>query len=76
MDRKIKILLLLLLTQLNTQCQMMEQTPEFDVEITHPNPKYLITPVFDYIKTLEGTLEFLEKSGQIFIHPKLPFLNC
>ena len=21
-------------------------------------------------------LEFLEKSGQIFIHPKLPFLNC
>lgn len=55
MDRKIKILLLLLLTQLNTQCQMMEQTPEFDVEITHPNPKYRITPVFDYIKTLEGT---------------------
>lgn len=55
MVKKIKILALILLTQLNTQCQMMEQTPEFDVEITHPNPKYLITPVFDYIKTLEGT---------------------
>lgn len=34
---------------------MKEQTPEFEVEITHPNPKYRITPVFDYIKTLEGT---------------------
>ena len=55
MVKKIKILALILLSQLNTHCQMKQQTSEFHVDISHPDKKYRVTPVFDYIKTLEGT---------------------
>ena len=56
MDRySLKILVLLLILQLNLHCQMLERTPEFYTEICHPANKYEITPVFDYIKTLENT---------------------
>jgi hypothetical protein len=33
---------------------MQQELPEFHTEICHPNNKYEITPVFDYIKTLEN----------------------
>ena len=32
----------------------MNKTPEFHVEICQPNNKYLVTPILDKIKTLEG----------------------
>ena len=50
-----KILALLLLFQLTIHCQMQQKTPEFHTQICHPDNKYDITPVFDYIKTLEKT---------------------
>ncbi|SHL22938.1 Protein of unknown function [Chryseobacterium polytrichastri] len=38
------------------QCQKMEEKKmAFQVEISHPDNKYQVTPVFDNIKTLEGT---------------------
>ena len=33
---------------------MKKELPEFHVEISHPQNKYIITPIFDRIKTLEG----------------------
>jgi hypothetical protein len=48
-----KILLLLLLSQLSTQCQKMKKPPKFHTEICSPDSNYEITPVYDYIKTLE-----------------------
>ena len=36
-------------------CQKKEVMPEFYVEISHPDNKYRITPIKDYILTLEGT---------------------
>jgi hypothetical protein len=50
-----RILLLLILSQLNLHCQMQPKLPEFRTEICHPNKKYPITPVFDYIKTQENS---------------------
>jgi len=45
------------LTLQNLSCQDMKQKnlPEFQVEISHPENKYLITPVEDSILTLENT---------------------
>jgi len=37
------------------QCQKMDTMPEFQVEISQPDNKYEVTPIFDKIKTLEGT---------------------
>ncbi len=37
------------------QCQKMDENLEFHVEISQPGNKYEITPIFDKIKTLEGT---------------------
>jgi Protein of unknown function (DUF2931) len=62
-----QILLLLLLSQLTTQCQKMKKPPEFHTEICSPNPKYRIVPIYDYIKTLEKTpagLPFVDSSGE------------
>lgn len=54
--KKLKtILFLILFSQLNLHCQMQPTLPEFHTEICHPNKKYRITPVFDYIKTLENS---------------------
>ena len=50
-----KILALFLLFQLTIHCQMQQKTPEFHTQICHPDNKYDVTPVFDYIKTLEKT---------------------
>ena len=50
-----KLVLLLILTQPTSHCQMKKELPEFHVEIGHPQNKYIITPIFDKIKTLEGT---------------------
>lgn len=36
-------------------CQKKEVMPEFHVQISHPDNKYQVTPVKDYILTLEGT---------------------
>ena len=36
-------------------CQKKEVMPEFHVQISHPNNKYQVTPIKDYILTLEGT---------------------
>ena len=36
-------------------CQKKEVMPEFYVEISHPDNKYQVTPIKDYILTLEGT---------------------
>jgi len=53
---KIKnIILFLLLALQNISCQEMNKSPEFHVEISQPGNKYEITPIFDKIKTLEGT---------------------
>ena len=49
-----KIVVLFLFSQLNVQCQMKQEIPEFRTEISHPDKTYRITPIFDYIKTLEG----------------------
>ena len=49
-----KIVVLFLFSQLNVQCQMKQEFPEFRTEISHPDKIYRITPIFDYIKTLEG----------------------
>ena len=38
-----------------TSCQKKEVIPQFYVEISHPDNKYRITPIKDYILTLEGT---------------------
>lgn len=57
MVKKIKTLILVILvSQLNTHCQMKQEQkiPEFQTEISHPNNKYPVTPIHDYIKTLEG----------------------
>jgi hypothetical protein len=35
-------------------CQMKKELPEFHVEMSHPENKYRIEPVYDSIKTLEG----------------------
>jgi hypothetical protein len=70
MDKFRKILLLfvlLLITQLTIHCQMLEKTPEFRTEISHPDKKYRITPVYDHIKTLENTpasLPYGSSSGE------------
>ncbi|WP_076605668.1 DUF2931 family protein [Epilithonimonas tenax] len=37
------------------QCQKMDENLEFHVEISQPGNKYEIIPVYDKIKTLEGT---------------------
>ncbi|GAA3757740.1 hypothetical protein GCM10022423_05150 [Flavobacterium ginsengiterrae] len=56
MDKLIKIavstVFLLLFIQI-IQCQMKKNLPEFGVEISAPDNKYRITPIFDKIKTLE-----------------------
>lgn len=49
-----RLLVLVLLSQLNLHCQMNPKIPEFYTEISHPSNKYPITPIRDYIKTLEG----------------------
>ena len=36
-------------------CQKKEVMPEFHVQISHPDNKYQVTPIKDYILTLEGT---------------------
>lgn len=53
MDKLKTLIYFLLLTNL-IHCQEMNKTPEFHVEISQPNNKYLITPIYDKIKTLEG----------------------
>lgn len=53
MDKLKTLFYLLFLTNL-IQCQEMNKTPEFHVEISQPNNKYEITPIIDKIKTLEG----------------------
>lgn len=56
MDKHLyKIVIIIILSQLNLHCQMQQEIPEFHTEICQPNNDYEITPVFDYIKTLEGT---------------------
>ena len=62
-----KLVLLLLLTQLTSHCQMKKELPEFHVEISHPEEKYFVTPIFDKIKTLEGvpaSLPYGSTSGE------------
>jgi Protein of unknown function (DUF2931) len=62
-----QILLLLLLSQLTSQCQKMKKVPEFHTEICHPSNKYETIPVYDYIKTLEKTpasLPYGSSSGE------------
>ncbi len=62
-----RILILIVLSQFNLHCQMKTYTPEFNTEICHPNNNYEITPVLDYITTLEGTpagLPYGSSSGQ------------
>lgn len=54
MDNLKKIVLLFLFSQLNVQCQMKQEISEFRTEISHPSKEYDITPIYDYIKTLEG----------------------
>lgn len=50
-----KYILIILFFNL-TQCQKMdERKSEFQVEICSPDTKYDVTPIFDKIKTLEGT---------------------
>ena len=49
-----KTLFLILLLTTQSQCQMKNDLPAFDVEISEPNQKYEVTPVFARIKTLEG----------------------
>ena len=51
-----KLVLLVLLAQFTSQCQKMKDPiPEFHTEVCSPDEKYKITPVYDHIKTLEGT---------------------
>ena len=62
-----KLVLLLLLTQVTSHCQMKKELPEFHVEISEPSEKYEVTPVFDKIKTLEGvpaSLPYGSTSGE------------
>jgi Protein of unknown function (DUF2931) len=62
-----KLLLLILFSQLTTQCQKMKKPPEFHTEICHPDDKYEFTAIYNYIKTLEGTpasLPFVDSSGE------------
>lgn len=47
------VLFTVLFTQL-ISCQMKKELPEFHVEMSHPENKYIIEPVYDHIKTLEG----------------------
>ena len=47
------LLLILLFNQL-TSCQMKKELPQFHVEMCHPENRYDVTPIFDSIKTLEG----------------------
>lgn len=54
MDKLKTLLYLFLFTHL-INCQDMKKTPQFHVEISHPNNKYLVTPIIDQIKTLENT---------------------
>ena len=64
---KIKTLLYLFVFTNLIHCQEMNKTPEFHVEISHPNNKYLITPIYDKIKTLEGNaagLPYGSSSGE------------
>jgi hypothetical protein len=70
MDRVIKIavsiVFLLLFIQI-IQCQMKKNLPEFGVEISAPDNKYRITPIYDNIKTLEGVpagLPYASSSGR------------
>lgn len=61
-----KLLVLLFFSQLTSHCQMKTKEPEFRTEICHPENKYDITPVFDYIKTLEkipASLPYGSSSG-------------
>jgi len=46
-------LVAIVFTQL-ISCQMKKELPQFHVEMCHPEDKYLIEPVYDKIKTLEG----------------------
>ena len=63
-----KLLLVVVLSQLTSQCQnMQDKIPEFHTEICHPDNKFEITPVYDYIKTLEKTsagLPYGSSSGE------------
>lgn len=44
----------ILLISIITSCQMKKELPEFHVEMSHPENKYRIEPVYDSIRTLEG----------------------
>lgn len=46
-------LLIILFTTI-ISCQMRKELPEFHVEMSHPENKYRIEPVYDSIRTLEG----------------------
>jgi len=66
-SNKLIILFALLASPLVTHCQMQQPLPEFHTEICHPENKYRITPVYDYIKTLEGSpagLPYGSSSGE------------
>ena len=56
MKKKISYIIILSLGLLPiASCQKKEVMPEFHVQISHPDNKYQVTPVKDYILTLEGT---------------------
>lgn len=62
-----RLFILIVLSQFNLHCQMKTNLPEFNTEICHPNNNYEVTPVMDYITTLEGTpasLPYGSTSGQ------------
>mgnify|MGYP003576284559 CR=1 FL=1 len=59
---KICILSLVLYAPL-TRCQMIQKLPEFHVEISSPETKYRIEPIYDTIKTLEGVHAGLPYGG-------------
>jgi len=47
-------ILLNILFQPLISCQMKKELPEFHVEMSHPENRYIIEPLYDRIKTLEG----------------------
>jgi len=53
---KIKTIIIhyILLIPIVTSCQMKKEIPEFHVEMSHPENKYRIEPVYDSIRTLEN----------------------
>lgn len=50
-----KTFLFYILSALIISCQMKKELPQFHVEMSHPESKYIIEPVYDKIKTLEGS---------------------